>query len=122
MLSEPFFLKVYGDPLMIPLYQALNRPSLSAFLGANGVKTSEIRSIEEFMEIVKTLYEFDASAMTGAEIESTIDGLGKSERRLLVKRNLGKLPARLVSTKPAHQRAREGRLTKRDRKYLATRA
>ncbi len=99
--------------------EAMARPKLKALLGSNGVLTDSIKNGAELREVVKALFEIDALDMGYEEIEAAIDELGRPLRRALVRKNLGSLPARLVSMKPAHKRRRMGVLRKRDRKLLA---
>lgn len=92
-------------------------PSLKAFFGANGVLTGEIKSDDEFRALCLALFGVAAhEAEPMKSIEDRIKAIGKAKRRVLVRRNLGNLPARLVSQKTAHQRKRKGVLSKRDKK------
>jgi hypothetical protein len=96
---------------------------LKAFLGANGVVTSKIGNAEDVAYVATKLFglRLDASEpLSLLSLQSRISSLGYAHRRAMVRLNLGTLPAHLVSTREAHKDKREGKLARRDRKYLKT--
>lgn len=89
-------------------------PVLKAYLGANGVLTAELRDEKELREVIWKLFRVNVSGEL-AQIQANITELGKQKRRILVRKNLMDLPARLVSTKRAHSKKRAGIMMRRDR-------
>jgi hypothetical protein len=101
-------------------YDEIERlPRLRAYLGANGVITSELRGPKDAWEVITGLFELEpVVADDWKKVENYLRSLGHARRRALVRKNLKNLPARFVSTKDAHRRKRLGVLTQRDVKEL----
>lgn len=66
---------------------------LEAFLGARGMKTSEIATTDELIQTAAGVFEIPMQT-TCRKMADAIDGLPKSERRRLAKKNIGGAPIR----------------------------
>jgi cob(I)alamin adenosyltransferase len=94
-------------------------PVLKAYLGANGVLTAAIENEAELRRVIAQLFRVNVE-LSLYEIQEAITELGKQKRRILVRKNLMDLPARLVSQKRAHAKKRGGVMYKKDRKAAAS--
>jgi hypothetical protein len=92
-------------------------PKLTAFFGANGIMTTEIKGDDDLWYLAEVLFELKVASRSLDVLQNAIDFLGKKERRRLRRKNLMNLPARFVSGKWGIQGKR---VRRRKRKHYGT--
>lgn len=103
---------------------------LKAFLGANGIRTTALETAHDVIDVTNVLFSlaFEHGMTDDEDLaillhqQDTVAFIPKPDRRILVRKNLKRLPLAVVSLAPGNREKRVGTMRKRDLKHMARQA